>query len=419
MADNAEYSYKKMTDDEKIAFEQSIKADCDRLMKFNSNQGQIKHKNTYKKANDDESKDISVEKSDKTESQLFEDEFKFNRIDEDRLEELANIYSEIKNENSKLAKDIRTLVWLMVIKSGDYFVKQSSVVDMHRKYPYDCSVDEMWSVFTKCFDDFNVNYQSKKKSSNKSIESNSNEKSEKKRNRFIAYFKSSLKNRFLKIYKKRENEIVIYKNNDGKKTYGTSISQDQNAESEKGNPLSIQIEDPNDRIGAYDTIDTKVYLFSNLITNIMEHLGTDKRKANKTKKRMYKAFYTGDTIFFAKCYGLGTFYRSMCRSQDKILNSCLDDFFNFVLSDDTPKSIQQVKYSKIKKYKELNSEVFVNKNPEESLLLYIPTEESNDKRFGFENLVYAAFSKTTGSNITGQIKKYDAFREKYFFRSEI
>lgn len=392
MAKNAEYSYKKMTDAEKTAFKQSIKDDCNRLLK------------------------IQMKRSNNEKSQRYEEVHGYKRIDENRLEELANVYSEIKNENPKLAKNVRTLAGLMIIDSGNYFVKQKNVRNMYEKYPDDCSLGEMWCVFTKCFNDFDKNYiSSNKKSSDASAQDHNINVLN---NRFIAYFKSSLYNSFLNIYNRIEDKIVLNDNNDDNKEYGITVRIDQEHDNEKGASSPTQIESPTDHISAYDTIDAKVYLFSNLITNIMEHLGTDKRKANDTIKRMYKAFYTGDTIAFAKYDGLDTFYQSMCRGQNKILSSCLNEFFNYILDSDTPQSIGQVKDAEIRTYKQLNSPVFKKKNPNDKPILYMPTEENNDKRFGFENLVYAAFSKTTGSNITGQIEKYDAFRDKYFFKCE-
>lgn len=412
MAKNAEYSYKKMTDAEKIVFEQSIKDDRNKLLRISTKQN--------KDTNDQETGDTEVSseyEKNKAKNKLFEDEFKYHSIDENRLEELANIYSEIKEENFKLSEKIRTLAWLMVIESGSYFVKQSNVIEMHKKYPYDCSLDEMWCVFTKCFESFDKDYISSNKKSNDKYAQNHNKNEF--NNRFIAYFKSSLYNRFLNIYNRNEDKIVLNYDNDNNKVYGKTISIDQEFNNDEGDSALIQIESPTDHISAYDSIDAKVYLFSNLITNIMEHLGTDKRTANDAIKRMFKAFYTGDTIFFAKCYGLDTFYQSMCRSQNKILGSCLNEFFNYILDSDTPQSIKQVKDAEIKTYKQLNSPVFKKKSPNEKPLLYMPTAENNDKRFGFEELVYSAFSKTTGSNITGQIEKYDAFRDKYFFKCKI
>lgn len=386
MAKNAEYSYVNMTDAEKKVFEQSIKDDYYKLLQ------------------------IQLKRSNNGISQRYEDECGYRKIDENRLEELANVYSEIKDGSIKLAEHIRTLAGLMVIDSGNFFLKQKRIRKMHEKYPDDCSLGEMWSVFIKCFDSFNKDYISLNKQSCDFDEGNETN------NRFIAYFKSSLYSSFINIYNRKEDKIVLRKDDNGDKVYGTAISVDQDLENEEGETSYIQIEDQTDYISSYDTIDAKVYLFSNLITNIMDHLGTDKRKANDAIKRMFRAFYTGDTIFFAKCEGLDTFYQSMCRSQKKILASCLDDFFDFILSCDTPKSIEQVKHSRIKKYKEFNNVAFVNKNPEESPILYIPTAENNKKRFGFENLVYDAFSNKT--NITEQIKKYDDFRNKYFFKCE-
>lgn len=280
MAKNAVYSYKNMTDIEKKAFEQSIKDDYYRLLQ------------------------IQLKRSNNGISQRYEDVYRYKKIDENRLEELANVYSEIKDDNPKLAENVRTLAGLMVIDSGDYFVKQKRIRTMYEKYPEDCSVGEMWSVFTKCFDGFNKDYISLNKQSCDFDEKNEDKTS----NRFIAYFKSSLYNSFLNIYNREEDKIVLQKDNNGNKVYGATISVDQDVENEEGKSSLIQIEDPIDHISDYDAIDTMVYLFSNLITNIMEHLGTDKRKANDTIKRMFKAFYTGDTIAFAKCEGLDIFY---------------------------------------------------------------------------------------------------------------
>lgn len=408
MIKNAEYSYKKMTDAEKNAFEQSIKDDRDRLLRIPTSQN--------KESNNQVTKE-KKENDGKAQNKLFEEEFRYHSVDENRLEELANVYSEIKNENPKLAEKISTLAGLMIIDSGDYFVRQKSVRNMYEKYPNDCSFEEMWCVFSKCFEDFDKDYiSSNEKSNDRSVQSYNDENEFS--NRFIAYFKSSLYNSFLKIYNRIENKIVLSKDNDNNKVYGKTISIDQEFDNEEGGSMSRQTPDSKDHIAAFDKVDSDVYLFSNLITNIMEHLGTDKRKANDAIKIMYKAFYTGDTIFFAKCYGLDTFYQSMCRSQNKILSSCLNEFFNYILDSDTPQSIRQVKDAEIKTYKQLNSPVFKKKSPNDKPILYMPTEENNDKRFGFENLVYAAFSKTTRSNITGQIEKYDAFRDKYFFKCE-
>lgn len=391
---NAKYSFENLSDEEKKIFEDSIKDDYNSLLQ------------------------IQTTRSDNSSGSIFEDQIKYRILDEDRLEEIANIYAEIRYTNKELAKKLRTLASLMVIESGNYFLMQGRVKNMHKKYPEYCSIEEMWSIFTKCFDSYDPNYTLGKEQSDLN-EFNETENNPVKRNRFVAYFKDSLYQRFVNLYNKRENNIVLHKDGYDKKTYGTTISVEQSFENDEGDSNFPQIEDPTDYISAYDAIDAKVYLFSNLITKIMEHLGTDGRKANDSIKRMYKAFYTGDTIAFAKCDELEVFYNSMCRSQNRILGSCLDDFFNFILSScETPKSIEKIKYSKIKTYEELNSAVFKNKDPKETPVLYIPTEENNDKRFGFENLVYAAFSNSTGSNITGQIKKYDDFRNKYFFKCD-
>lgn len=389
---NAIYSYKGMTNDEKAAFEQSIKDDTINLLR------------------------IQMKKSDNIINHRFDEVYVYKKIDEHRLEELANIYSEIKNENSDLAEKVRHLAGLMVIESGTYFVTRSNVINMYRKYPDDCSLGEMWCVFVKCFESFDKDYIPKKK--NKTSKSKKNKNDDETCDRFIAYFKNYLKDSFKKIYNKREKEIVLESANNVK-LYGETVRVDKEITNKNGDSYQPQIEDSINNIDSYDTINAKAYLFSNLITNIMVHLGTDGRKANKATKRMFRAFYTGDTIAFAKCEGLDIFYNAMCSSQNKILNSCLDDFFEFILRRGIPKSIEQVRYAEIKTYKELNSSVFKMKAPEESPLLYIPTEQYNEKRFGFENLVYVAFSNTSKGNISGQIKKYDDFRNKYFFKCEI
>lgn len=212
------------------------------------------------------------------------------------------------------------------------------------------------------------------------------------------------------------------------------------AENKDDKPQGIAVKDPNDLIEKAEILDSEhnsVTAFTDSFSTMLnygqflKHYGNDSRKTKPERYSYFQMFYTCDTVKYLK--GLPQLRDYLLARSNKILSVCDDAFFKYILfcgQNGKINSLDEILFSKFKKYKDLEVNVFDKKDLGQTICV---EEQKTGQEKGIiklknENLIYSSFkiaekgkgiqSKASEkSNVSQHLNAYNKYNYAFTYKT--